>query len=55
MYTHTRIYIIAGMLAEIFVVDEDQEPFLAAGAPGWVLTQMILIAILANLSFYMLF
>jgi len=55
LYVHTRVYIIAGMLAEIFVVDEDQEPFLSAGAPGWVLTQIILIAILANLSFYMLF
>ena len=55
LYVHTRVYIIAGMLAEIFVVDEDQEPFLSAGAPGWVLTQIILIAILANLSLYMLF
>jgi len=55
LYVHTRVYIIAGMLAEIFVVDEDQEPFLSAGAPGWVLTQIILIAILANLSFYVLF
>lgn len=42
------------MLAEFFVVDEDQEPFLAASAPGWVLIQMILITTLANLVFYML-
>jgi len=37
------------MLAEFFVVNEDDEQFLAASAPGWVLTHIVIITALANL------
>ena len=44
--------LIAGMLAEFFVVNKDDEPFLAASAPGWALAQVLIITMIVNLVLY---